>query len=53
MYIDVFCFDYNWSVLLITLIVLYIELKNSREDLNYNLKKELSLGILVRNDNTF
>lgn len=48
---DVFCFDYNWTVLLITLIVMFYELKDAKEGLKYNFKKDFILGILVRNNN--
>lgn len=43
-------FDYNWAVLLIQLILLYIDLKPKEE---FNLKKEIILGLLARNNNTF
>lgn len=46
MYNSAFCFDYNWAVLLITLIVLYIELKEYEKDLSFNLKKDLLLRSL-------
>lgn len=45
---ETYCFDYNWTVLLITLIVIYLELQDSQEKLNYSFKKEFFLGILVR-----
>lgn len=45
-FIDIFCFDYNWTVLLVALILLYIELKD-KEPLLYDLKKDLLLGILT------
>lgn len=48
MYSDVMCFDYNWTVLLVTLIILYMELKDYKEDLKFNLRKDLLLGILAR-----
>ena len=48
MYYQVFCFDYNWAVLLVTLIILYMELKDYKEDLKFNPKKDLFLGILAR-----
>ena len=53
MYHDIFCFDYNWAVLLIILLVLFIELKDTKERLDYNLKKDFFLGILVRNNDSF
>ena len=40
-----FCIDYNYAVLLITLITIYIELKY--EVFEVNLKKDFCLGILV------
>lgn len=46
-YLNMFCLDYNWSALLIQLIILYIELSNRDEGLKYNLKRELLLGILA------
>ena len=48
MYYQVFCFDYNWAVLLVTLLILYMELKDYKEDLKFNPKKDLFLGILAR-----
>ena len=52
MYSSVFCFDYNWAALLLTLIILYVEL-NHDEEINVNLKKDLFLGVLVRISNSF
>lgn len=49
MYSAVFSFDYNWAVLLVSLIVLYCELKNYKEYLKFDFKRDLLLGILVRN----
>lgn len=49
---EVFCFDYNWTVLLITLAVIYIELKQ-KNNFEFNFKRELLLGILVRNNYSF
>lgn len=49
MYSSVFCYDYNWAVLLVSLIVLYCELKNYKEDLKFEFKRDFLLGILVRN----
>lgn len=46
-YSEMFCLDYNWSALLMQLIILYFELKNKDEMLNYNFKRELLLGILA------
>ena len=51
-YSSTFCFDYNWAVLLIALVVLYIELKDE-EIVLFSFKKDLMLGILVRNINSF
>ena len=45
LYIDVLSFDYNWTVLLIELILLYIELKDVNEPLKFNLKKNLYFGL--------
>lgn len=47
-YVGEFYFDYNWTVLLITMIVLYIELQNTKETLEYNFKRDFFLGLLVR-----
>lgn len=52
-YAEIFCFDYNWAVLLVTLIVIFIELKSVENILELDFKKDLCLGILVRNVNTF
>ena len=41
-----FCIDYNWLVLLISLIMLYIELKNKDKKI-YNKKIDFCLGILA------
>lgn len=46
-YSEMFCLDYNWAALLIELIILYFELKNKDERLNYNFKKDFLLGILA------
>lgn len=46
-YIDIFCLDYNWVVLLIQLSLLYYELKHKEDNLKYNLKKELILGLIA------
>ena len=43
---SVFCFDYNWAVLLVSLIIIYFEL-NEDNTLKYSLKKDLTLGILA------
>lgn len=47
-----FCFDYNWMVLLVTFLVLYIELKHIDERITPNFRRDLFLGILVRNRNS-
>lgn len=44
---DIFCFDYNWTVLLIELLLLYEELKNKDKPLEFKLKRELLLGIVA------
>ena len=46
LYSKSFCFDYNWAVLLVLLIILYIELQN-KEKLEFNFKKDLFIGILA------
>ena len=48
LFVKAFCFDYNWTVLLITLIVIYVELHNAKNTLDYNFKRDLLLGLLVR-----
>ena len=45
-YSNVFCFDYNWAVLLFSLIILYMELKEETA-LRQNFKKDLFIGILA------
>lgn len=50
LFIDSFCIDYNFIILMIALINLYFELKyyNKAKDIfNYNIKIELILGILA------
>lgn len=51
LYFEVFAFDYNWAVLLVQLILLYLELKNRYKPLK--LKRELGLGVLARHDYSF
>lgn len=51
-YKETFCFDYNWAVLFIQLILLYIELKSKDNLLECKTKTEFLLGILARNNNT-
>lgn len=49
-YFDYFCLDYNFAVLLVALLSLYLEIKNLNKDgnlLRFNVKKEIVLGILV------
>lgn len=48
-----FCFDYNWAVLLVTLIILYTELKNTEQIIDFRFKRELLIGILARSINPF
>lgn len=52
MYSNVFCYDYNWAVLLITLILLYEELKSQKEKICLNIKKDLLLRDIGRKYNT-
>lgn len=40
---DIYCIDYNITVLFFTLVILYNELKEKQNILNYNKKKELIL----------
>ncbi len=49
-YKEMLGFDYNWAVLLIQLLLLYIDLKPKQE---VNQRKELTLGILARSNSTF
>lgn len=44
---SVFNFEYNWTSLFIQLILLFFELNNTEEPLNYKFKKEFLLGILA------
>lgn len=44
---DIYCIDYNITVLLISLIILYQELKNINNIQKYNKKYELRIGILA------
>lgn len=48
LYKDILCIDYNYAVLLITLILLYIELKNVKEGLlEYDFKYNFVLGLIA------
>ena len=50
LYFKYFCIDYNFAILLITLLSIYIELKwlnKNKEILKDNEKKEILLGIIV------
>lgn len=49
-YKEMLGFDYNWAVLLIQLLLLYIDLKPKEE---IKQKNELILGILARSNNNF
>ena len=46
-YRNIYCIDYNILVLLITLTILYKELKNIKNTQKYNKKYELIIGILA------
>ena len=46
LYYQVFCFDYNWAVLLVALIIIYIELKEE-EQFRVNFKRNLFIGVLA------
>ena len=46
LYSSVFCYDYNWAVLLLSLVVIYIEL-GQEKTLQFNLKKDLAIGIVA------
>ena len=48
-YSDIFTFDYNWAVLLITLLTVYMELKFLKAEFSF--KRDFILGILVRFSN--
>lgn len=46
--IEILCFDYNWTVLLIELVILYFaDLTPKENSLKFNLKKDLGFGILA------
>lgn len=48
LYKDILCIDYNYAVLLIALILLYIELKNVKESfLEYDFKYNFVLGLIA------
>lgn len=47
-HLEIFCFDYNWAVLLLELIVVYYELKNVNTPLERNTLKDITFGILAR-----
>lgn len=50
LFIDSLCIDYNFLVLLIALIILYIELKvydKNKDIFEFNLRREILLGILA------
>ena len=46
LYSKSFCFDYNWAVLLISLIILYRELREDKT-LEYKFKSDLIIGVLA------
>lgn len=50
-YKEMLSFDYNWAVLTIQLILLYIGLKTKDKPLENKTKKEILLGVLARNNN--
>jgi hypothetical protein len=50
---DIYCIDYNVTVLLIALIILYQELKNIKNVEKYNKKKELCLRNISRISNMY
>ncbi len=52
MHLDLFCLDYNWIILMIQLGLLYYELKNKEDKLQYSPKKEMALGLIARKYNT-
>ena len=43
LYSAMFCFDYNWAVLLFSLIILYLELKEEKK-ISHNLRRDLLVG---------
>ncbi len=50
LFVEYFCIDYNFAILLIALIILKIELKNYKNTENFfefNVKREILLGILA------
>lgn len=50
---DIYCIDYNATVLLIALIILYQELKNIDNVTKYNTKKDLIIRYTSRNGNMY
>ena len=50
---DIYCIDYNATVLLIALIILYQELKNIENVTKYNTKKDLIIRYTSRNGNMY
>ena len=48
-YSEVFLFDYNWAVIIITLITMYLELKSMKNEFSF--KRDFLLGIFVRISN--
>ena len=50
---DIYCIDYNATVLLIALIILYQELKNIENVTKYNIKKDLIIRYTSRNGNMY
>lgn len=52
-HLEIFCFDYNWAILLIELIIIYYELKNVYKPLENTKIKDFAFGILVRKCNFY
>lgn len=46
LYSTVFCFDYNWAVLLVSLVIIYMELMEE-EILKHSHKRDIAIGLLA------
>lgn len=50
---DIYCIDYNILVLFIALVILYQELKDIKNDLKYNKKKDFTMRNISRTCNMY
>jgi hypothetical protein len=50
---DIYCIDYNITILFIALVILYQELKNRSNTLEYNIKKDFILRNISRYSNLY